>query len=55
MLQIVSRASLMVGFIWACFDSDNLTWHDRISGTVITEFPATADSVLDTETATDVS
>jgi hypothetical protein len=26
----------MLGFIWACVDSDTLTWHDRMSGTVIT-------------------
>ena len=23
----------MLGFIWACVDSDSLTWHDRMSGT----------------------
>jgi uncharacterized RDD family membrane protein YckC len=34
---LVSLSALMVGFIWACVDSDSLTWHDRISGTVITE------------------
>jgi hypothetical protein len=27
----------MLGFIWACVDSDGLTWHDRMSGTVITQ------------------
>ena len=34
---LVSLSALMVGFIWACVDSDGLTWHDRMSGTVITE------------------
>ena len=26
----------MLGFIWAWVDTDSLTWHDRMSGTVIT-------------------
>jgi uncharacterized RDD family membrane protein YckC len=34
---LVSLSALMLGFVWACFDSDSLTWHDRMSGTVITE------------------
>ena len=34
---LVSLSALMVGFIWAYVDSDNLTWHDRMSGTIITE------------------
>jgi uncharacterized RDD family membrane protein YckC len=34
---LVSLSALMLGFIWACVDSDSLTWHDRMSGTVITE------------------
>jgi uncharacterized RDD family membrane protein YckC len=34
---LVSLSALMLGFVWACFDSDGLTWHDRMSGTVITE------------------
>jgi hypothetical protein len=33
----------MVGFIWAYVDSDSLTWHDRMSGTVITEEHSAAD------------
>jgi uncharacterized RDD family membrane protein YckC len=33
---LVSLAALMVGFIWACVDSESLTWHDRMSGTYIT-------------------
>ena len=33
---LVSLSALMLGFIWACVDTDNLTWHDRMSGTVIT-------------------
>jgi uncharacterized RDD family membrane protein YckC len=34
---LVSLAALMLGFVWAGVDSDGLTWHDRMSGTVITE------------------
>jgi uncharacterized RDD family membrane protein YckC len=33
---LVSLSALMLGFMWACVDSDALTWHDRMSGTVIT-------------------
>jgi uncharacterized RDD family membrane protein YckC len=33
---LVSLSALMLGFVWACVDSDGLTWHDRMSGTVIT-------------------
>jgi uncharacterized RDD family membrane protein YckC len=34
---LVSLSAFMVGFIWAYVDSDTLTWHDRMSGTAITE------------------
>jgi uncharacterized RDD family membrane protein YckC len=34
---LVSLSALLLGFVWACVDSDHLTWHDRMSGTVITE------------------
>ena len=34
---LVSLSALMLGFVWAYVDSDNLTWHDRMSGTAITE------------------
>jgi uncharacterized RDD family membrane protein YckC len=34
---LVSMAALMVGFVWAYVDSETLTWHDRMSGTVITD------------------
>jgi len=34
---LVSLSALMLGFIWACVDTDTLTWHDRMSGTVIAE------------------
>jgi uncharacterized RDD family membrane protein YckC len=34
---LVSLSAFMLGFVWACVDSESLTWHDRMSGTVITE------------------
>jgi uncharacterized RDD family membrane protein YckC len=40
---LVSLSALMLGFVWACVDSDSLTWHDRMSGTVITEEHNAAD------------
>lgn len=33
---LVSIASLLLGFVWALVDGEKLTWHDRISGTIIT-------------------
>ncbi len=48
---LVSLAALMVGFIWAYVDSDSLTWHDRMSGTVISvERAAAGPAALKTET-----
>lgn len=32
---LVSAAALMLGFIWAVFDSEGLTWHDHMSGTCL--------------------
>jgi uncharacterized RDD family membrane protein YckC len=34
---LVSLSALMLGFVWAYVDSESLTWHDRMSGTIITE------------------
>ena len=33
---LVSLSALMLGFIWAAVDSEGLTWHDRMSGTLVT-------------------
>ena len=33
---VVSLSALMLGFIWAAVDSEGLTWHDRMSGTLVT-------------------
>jgi uncharacterized RDD family membrane protein YckC len=32
---LVSLSALMLGFVWALVDSDGLTWHDRMSGTLL--------------------
>ena len=37
---VVSIASLGLGFFWAALDDRGLTWHDMISGTVITDTPS---------------
>lgn len=34
---VVSTGSLLLGFLWAAVDEDQLTWHDRISRTLLTE------------------
>ena len=47
---LVSLSALMLGFVWAWVDSDTLTWHDRMSGTFITEaWTAPETSNLETE------
>lgn len=33
----ISMGCFGLGFLWACFDSERLTWHDRISKTVVIE------------------
>lgn len=40
---LVSLSALMVGFIWAYVDSEGFTWHDRMSGTIITAVNPSAD------------
>ena len=40
----ISAGCFGMGFLWACFDSERLTWHDRISKTLVIEFtPPAAD------------
>jgi uncharacterized RDD family membrane protein YckC len=36
---ILSGTTLMLGFLWAFWDEDHFTWHDRISHTYITAAP----------------
>lgn len=33
---VLSGGTLLLGFLWALWDDDHLTWHDRISHTYIT-------------------
>jgi len=33
---MISAATLFMGFVWAWWDEDGLTWHDRISHTYLT-------------------
>lgn len=33
---VLSAGSFFLGFLWACWDEDRLTWHDRISRTYLT-------------------
>lgn len=39
---VLSWACLGLGFLWALWDRDNLTWHDRISGTRLQLLPKTS-------------
>jgi uncharacterized RDD family membrane protein YckC len=38
---LVSGATLLLGFLWALWDEDHLTWHDRMSQTYLTTAPST--------------
>ena len=49
---LVSASALMLGFIWSWLDSDTLTWHDRMSGTLIT--PGRAATVSAPDMAPDI-
>jgi len=39
---LISAGTMMLGFIWAIWDEDQLSWHDRISQTCVTSDPAPA-------------
>jgi uncharacterized RDD family membrane protein YckC len=39
---LVSASALLLGFVWALFDSDSLTWHDRMSETYLAPSDAAA-------------
>jgi uncharacterized RDD family membrane protein YckC len=41
---ILSGATLMLGYLWALWDEDHFTWHDRISQTYITSATPVEDS-----------
>lgn len=40
---LVSGATLLLGFVWALWDDDHLSWQDRISHTYITSAPSDED------------
>jgi len=41
---ILSAGTLFLGFLWAIWDEDALTWHDRLSRTYLTLPEVLADS-----------
>jgi uncharacterized RDD family membrane protein YckC len=41
---LLSGATFMIGFVWALWDEDRFTWHDRISQTYITAAMPLADT-----------
>lgn len=36
---ILSWSAFGIGFLWQLVDKDNLTWHDRLSGTRLVYYP----------------
>ena len=40
---ILSWLPLGLGFLWQLWDSDRLTWHDRLSGTRLVHYPRKTD------------
>jgi len=40
---LISAGTLLIGFVWAWWDEDALTWHDRISHTYLTSPETRAD------------
>jgi uncharacterized RDD family membrane protein YckC len=43
---MLSAGTFFLGFLWAQWDEDELTWHDRISRTYLSSAPSIADSEL---------
>ncbi|MGB5347644.1 MAG: RDD family protein [Woeseia sp.] len=41
--SILSWLPAGLGFAWALFDADKLTWHDRLSGTRLRYYPRASD------------
>lgn len=39
---LVSASAMLLGFIWAVFDNESLTWHDRMSETYLAPADSTA-------------
>jgi uncharacterized RDD family membrane protein YckC len=44
---VLSAGSFFLGFLWAMWDEDELTWHDRISHTYLSSAERVTDSELD--------
>jgi uncharacterized RDD family membrane protein YckC len=40
---VISAGTLFLGYFWAWWDEDALTWHDRLSRTYLSVSPADAD------------
>jgi len=38
-IAVVSLLAVGLGFLWQLWDKDNLTWHDRFSGTRLRYYP----------------
>jgi uncharacterized RDD family membrane protein YckC len=43
---ILSGGTVLLGFLWAIWDEDHLTWHDRISQTYITNLSGSGENEL---------
>jgi len=39
LVAILSWAAVGLGFLWQLWDSEQLTWHDRLSGTRLRHYP----------------
>jgi uncharacterized RDD family membrane protein YckC len=46
---VVSGATILLGFAWALWDEDRLTWQDRISQTYLTNAPQVAADAIGAE------
>ena len=43
---VLSAATCFLGFLWAIWDEDGLTWHDRLSQTYLTPIVNAAEDEL---------
>jgi uncharacterized RDD family membrane protein YckC len=39
LLSIFSMMVIFLGFLWAAWDREKQTWHDKIAGTVVVKVP----------------
>ena len=40
LLSMFSVIALFLGFLWAAWDKEKQTWHDKIAGTVVVKMPS---------------